>query len=367
MRSFLVLTISLAFALVGFYSRPSLAQDRWQNCTDGPPPASDFPEAAPTCKNKKRLEPWLGTPDVVFTLTGRCVLSFAVCGGKTKCYKSEVRDLKTGFCNDYLNLKERIARRTICCDPKCEKPTPWFDGLSPDPKCKDRQPFQTSDDGKGVVFLKMCGWNVFAHELKDKDVIQAYKAGLLYHVRRTVGSTVCCDSFNAAARPGSSCDPRFDLDCDGTSNATDTTSRGEGYATFPDISTFAIGAGVPARDTDPLPPWFQPGDKGFMPAANLCDCKWELMKGTRTCSPDGKRPHVYQIRWRCPSTGNEKSTRKEAPATEPCGPEAETMRSIFHVPDRQYINGFSYSFLGSLRQDRTRVLQRCATNPASNL
>jgi hypothetical protein len=222
--------------------------------------------------------------------------------------------------------------RTICCDPKCEKPSPWFDGLSPNPKCKDRQSFRTSDDGEGVVFLEMCGWKVFAHDMQTTDslYLAAYKEALLQHVRKRVGSTVCCDSFKASAKPGSSCDPRFDLDCDGTSNATDRFGEHRD-AIYPDISTFAIAPGVSFRDTDPLPPWFQPGDKGFMPDAKLCDCKWELTKGTRTCSPDGKRPHVYQATWRCPTTGNVRPARKEVPATEPCGPEAETT-ALFGPP-----------------------------------
>ena len=345
MRCSLVLTISLALVLPLLYSSPALTQEPYQECAEGLPPASEFPEASESCKNKLTLRPIVLTPDVIFTLTSRCVLSFAVCGGKTKCYKSEEREKKEGACKDYEDLKERVARRTICCDPKCEKPTPWFDGLAPNPKCKDRQPIQATDDGNGVVYLRMCGWPVFAHKLKDPDrlLLQPYKAALLDHVRGRVGSTVCCDSFKTSARPGSSCDPRFDLDCDGVLNTSDRDEQ----ELFPDISTFGIAAGVSFRDTDPLPTWFQPGDKGFMPAANLCDCKWELTKGTRTCSTDGKRPHVYQASWRCPSTGNERFTRKEAPASEPCGPESVTTsffrpRSTCPEPMLQFTSTFRW-------------------------
>jgi hypothetical protein len=352
MRRFLVLTIALALVFAVLHSSAALSQNQEQECNQGLPRVSVFPQAGPTFKKKLKLEPWLGTPSVEFTKTARCVLSFTVCGGKTVCYKSEVREIGQGMCDDFAALKEELAKRSICCDeesPKCEQPTPWFDGLSPNPKCKNRQPPQTSYDGKGTVFLRMCGWNVFAHRPKDLDplLLDAYQAALRDHVRSLVGPTVCCDSFTASAGPGSSCDPRFDLDCDGTLNATDRSEDER----FPDISTFAIAAGVPIKDTDPPPPWFQPGNQGFMPPANLCDCKWELMKGTRTCSTDGKRPHVYQARWRCPSTGNERFTRKEAPPSEPCGPEEATIKSPFIVPDRQHMNGFNYSFLRTLRQD----------------
>ena len=363
MRCFLVLTIALVLVLGGLYPRPALTQVL-QGCTVGLPSLSDFPKATETCKYKLTLAPIPVTPDVIFTRTVQCGMAVTVCGGESKCWKApQPEEKKDGVCKAYYDRVDELANREICCDLKCERDTPWFDGRAPK-KCKDRQAFQTSHDAEGWVFLKVCGQSVFAYKPKDKDVIVPYKQALLDHVRGMVGPTVCCDSFNARG-PGSSCNPSLDLDCDGTSNATDRT--GDGGA-FPDISTFGVAPGVPITDTDPLPPWFQPSDKDFMPDPYLCEqCKWELVKGRRTCSPDGKKNHVYQATWRCPYTGNTKSTRKEAPATEPCGPAPEAIGSFLLFPDRQYANGFRDSFLRSRQQDRTSVLGLCGTEPAGDL
>jgi hypothetical protein len=345
MRRLLVLTITLPLLLFISYTRPALTQELYADCTEGMPRSDDFPEADSTCQRKLKLEPWIGTPDVVFTLTGVCVLKVTVCGGRSLCYKSAIRKQEGNWCADYRAVADRVTTRTICCDPKCAKPTPWFDGLSPDPKCKDRQPPKTSVDKDGWIFLQLCGQNVFAYKSPDPDplLLTAYRYALLDHFKGTVGPTVCCDSFRAAARPGSSCDPRFDLDCDGTLNTTDLTEDDR----FPSLDTFAIADGVSVTNTDPYPAWFRPGDKGFMPAAGLCDCKWEIMKAKRTCSPDGKRPHVYEVRWRCPTTGNERFSREEAAATEACGPEAETTeyfrpRSSCPEPRLQFTSTFRW-------------------------
>jgi hypothetical protein len=235
---------------------------------------------------------------------------------------------------------------------KCEKPTPWLDQSQDErnSKCKDHQSWKIEFDRKGFVFLTMCGSSVFVHYPKARDVLslRSYRYDLGEYVTNRIGNTVCCDSFNASARTGSSCDPRSDLDCDGISNGTDVTEDGR----FPDITTFGVGPGIPIKDTDPPPSCFYP------PNPNECDCKWELMKGTRTPSSQDRRQHVLEGSWRCPSTGKEFTTQRSVYAADRCGPKAETMKSFFLVPDRQYTNGFSYSFSGSLQQDRTRVLQR---------
>lgn len=359
MRCLLVLTMALVVGCI--YAPLSLAQLPLENCANGLPKQSDFPEAAPSCKDRRRLAPIMVTPDVIFALTVRCGISVSVCN-ETFCYKSEEREKKQGVCDRWEEVKEQMSLRTICCDPKCEKPTPWFDGLSPHPKCKDRQQFKASHDKDGFVFLEACGWKVFANNLQTTDPLwlASYEQGLLQYVRARVGSTVCCDSFKAASRTGSSCDPRFDLDCDGTLNTTDHVGEHRD-GTFPDITVFGIASGVPITDTDPLPPWFQPGDKDFMPAANLCDCKWELTRGKRTCSPDGRRPHEYQATWRCPSTGNVKFTRKVAPATESCGPEPEPTGSFLGASDRRYRDDISDSFFGYLRRYQTDVIRPCGS------
>ncbi len=207
----------------------------------------------------------------------------------------------------------------------CEKSAPWFDGASPSPRCKERQSPQIRNDKQGIVFMSICGRDVFRYNTllmgpMDPLLIEAYKAALREHVQNQIGTTVCCDRLREAARAGSSCDPRLDLDCDGEPNSSDFSDSDD--PRFPDFSTFTVAPGTPVGNINPHPPWFRPTDKGFMPDPDLCECKWQVMSAIRTCSPDGRRPHVYQMRWQCPTTRNEKFTRKEAPATSPCGPDA---------------------------------------------
>jgi hypothetical protein len=270
------------------------------------PKPETYPPAGASCKDKRKLEPWLGMPDVG-SGKSRCVLSVTNCQTRTTdVYRSAPRESGTVSldCSDYVSAMEALMSIEICCDPKCEKPAaPWFDRGRPGysgPDCKNRQPIQTTIDTKGFVFLYMCGVAVFVHDAKKEraprweNKIEAYARDLHTHVIKKVGPYVCCDSFNASARPGSSCDPRFDLDCDGTSNGRDLTEDGR----FPEITTFAVGPGIPIKDTVPRLSCFIP------PSPNECDCKWELMQGTRQRSRGlnvGK--YTYEGRWRCPSTG----------------------------------------------------------------
>ncbi|HVF29783.1 MAG TPA: hypothetical protein VNA22_02385 [Pyrinomonadaceae bacterium] len=213
------------------------------------------------------------------------------------------------------------AYAAMCGDTtpqKCEKPTPWFDNsTTPGSGCRDFQA-PTVRVEAGTAYLQMCGSSVFAHQLPSNDtrIIETYKTLLLERVTSAFGSKICCDKFREATAPNSPCDPRFDLDCDGVPNPSDLSADG----LYPDITLSTVATGVPSSNVDPLPPWVMKDYSKFVPPVKLCDCKWELLKGTRTCSPDGVRPHVYQARWRCPSTGNERFTRKEAPAYESCGP-----------------------------------------------
>jgi len=196
----------------------------------------------------------------------------------------------------------------------CEKPTPWFGSSS---ACKDVQgPQITGYDPPRVVTLSICGIEVF-HDIVPKDHLggfDAYKTALSYFVRKRVGSKICCDMLREAARTGIPCDPTNDIDCDGKSNQADfyTTK----FARSPDINNlFGSPEGAPI---DPFPAGLNPDDPGFLPPQDKCDCKWELVKGSLNCSPDGKQKHFYEARWRCPSTGNERFTRKYAAATAPC-------------------------------------------------
>lgn len=201
-------------------------------------------------------------------------------------------------------------------EKKCENPLPWFDNSSTGGKgCKDVQALEIKVEER-VVYLQMCGRAVFAHDEKSTDdvLIEAYVIALKEYMQSRVGDKVCCDRFREASRSDSSCDPRYDLDCDGRLNPSDRTDDG-----FPAIDTVTVAAGVRSGDFVPFPPWVMEDYKNFVPPANKCDCKWELLKSTRTCSPDGRSPHVYQARWRCPSSGNERFTRKQAPASANCG------------------------------------------------
>jgi hypothetical protein len=202
--------------------------------------------------------------------------------------------------------------------PKCEKPTP---GLDPSSRsgCKDLQTPQISLS-HGTATLSICGHPVFhyaASELQDSLFADAYKVALRDVVKTQMGSKVCCVDFLKAVRSGVPCDPRADLDCDGKLNDADfdLTVAPESPKGFPHIDLFTKPEGA---SIDPFPAGLDPDDPNFIPPAQKCDCKWELLKGTLNCSPDGRQPHSYQARWRCPSTGNEVFTRKEAPATTPC-------------------------------------------------
>jgi hypothetical protein len=206
-------------------------------------------------------------------------------------------------------------------EKKCEKPTPWFDGSS---NCKDVQsPDFRVNEYDSLIELSMCGYSVFVH-IVPKDYpggLVGYKTQLENFVRRRVGSRICCDKLREAARTGVPCNPTRDIDCDGKSNQADFytlsyASTTIPSATFPDINRpFTSPEGAPI---DPFPEGLNPDDPDFLPPQDKCDCKWELNKGTLNCSPDGKQNHFYQARWRCPSTGNERFTRKQAPATVPC-------------------------------------------------
>jgi hypothetical protein len=203
----------------------------------------------------------------------------------------------------------------------CEQPVPWQSlSSSSETLCKDIRSPQVSVN-QGVVTLSFCGypvWSYFgqaANGQVDEAFNEVYKASLAKWVKSQVGSRICCDRFQDASRKGQTCNPRVDVDCDGKPNGSDSLWSTEVGALLPDINIFRKAEGALI---DRFPPGLDPDDPNFMPAADKCDCKWELVEGTLTCSPDAKQPHVYQARWRCQSTGNELFTRKEARANAPC-------------------------------------------------
>ncbi|MEP6636092.1 MAG: hypothetical protein ABJB97_05150 [Acidobacteriota bacterium] len=205
-------------------------------------------------------------------------------------------------------------------EPKCEKPTPWFDSSS---NCSDVQSPVIAVN-QGGVNLSICSSLIFRWIPTDKDplLLEAYPPALRDWVQERVGSKICCDKFREAASTGTPCNPRSDIDCDGKTNQTDVVSQSG--AIFPDINNlFSTAQGAPI---DPFPVGLNPDDPNFMPESTArnskgvgeCACKWELIKGDLKCSPDGQQQHVYTATWRCPSTKAEVFTTKYAPATAPC-------------------------------------------------
>ena len=202
-------------------------------------------------------------------------------------------------------------------EKNCEKPNPWFSNSS---NCMDVQNPVVAINA-GAVTLSICGSPVFRWATTDKDplLLESYKYALRDWVKSRVGTKICCDKFREAARSGVPCYPAADVDCDGKPNQTDLYNEvgTEGVTTvLPDINNLfskAEGASV-----DPFPLGLDPDDPNFLPPQDKCGCKWELVKGSLHCSPDGKQRHFYEARWKCPSTGNERYTRKYAAATSPC-------------------------------------------------
>jgi hypothetical protein len=187
----------------------------------------------------------------------------------------------------------------------CEKPPPPW--LGPPPSdCKDvRKPevdvVQTNQGTEVTVTL--CGYTRFLTP-PDPRTAKDFAANLASQIKSRIGSRICCEKFRDAVDTGIPCHPRMDLDCDGRPEDS-----------LLEIKLFQQSANA---DVDPFPPGLDPDDTKFFPPREKCDCKWELVKGTLNCSPDGKQPHFYQARWKCASSGNEIFTRKEAPATAPC-------------------------------------------------
>lgn len=235
---------------------------------------------------------------------------------KTSCATLTKSSKSTAACPLFKTLVQYCEGK-FPPDKKCDKPTPWFG--TPPSGCKDVQAPKISLVPRGVS-LQICGLTVFSSSdnpnytvsMSDSD----YAAALRKLVQARIGSKLCCDKFWEANRSTTGCLPAVDLDCDGIPNKTDTVSLNPSTPDlFPDLNIFGRPEGAPI---DPFPEGLDPDDPNFLPPADKCDCKWELMKGTLTCSPDGKQNHIYQARWKCPSTGNERFTRKEAPATAPC-------------------------------------------------
>ncbi|MFN6964296.1 MAG: hypothetical protein ACK4S4_11090 [Pyrinomonadaceae bacterium] len=206
---------------------------------------------------------------------------------------------------------------------RCDEPSlPWFDRGA---ACSDVQAPLVATQGD-LVRVSVCGYSVFTGKNPipgDKLALGAYLTIIRSEVQAQIGSKVCCDSIRTAARTGTPCDPSRDIDCDGIPNDTDVTRNPEGTYSMPRIDIYTLPKDGPV---DRFPPGLDPDDPDFLPNTTArdakgvgpCACKWQLVKGTLACSPDGRADHVYTAAWRCPSNGKEVFTTKRAKATQPC-------------------------------------------------
>lgn len=229
---------------------------------------------------------------------------------KTFCRQLKARS-KGGSLDGCLILKHACETGEDPLPEKCNPPrTPWFDPMA---NCTDAQQWEIKQTG-GTVTVSMCGQVFFKNPTVGTDPIYtpAYIGALRDVLRWTIGDKVCCGAFREAMRTRVPCDPRKDLDCDGNPNATDLSGE------FPDIDIFS-NPGAPA--VDPFPQGLNVRD--IYPTAAACkDCQWTLVKGELKCNVaiEGGTGHVYQAKWKCPSTGVEVDTHKSVAGTAPCRP-----------------------------------------------
>ena len=204
-------------------------------------------------------------------------------------------------------------------EPKCEPaPTennnpPW---LGNDSSCADRQRAtiswsqrRMSNPNLDVSFtVAICG-----------EVIRYMVPGGGYPENfpdaRYVGARsfdVCCESWRNAARTGSPCDARADLDCDGEPNEKDQMPDYAFRDRRPDDFVSGPIANLPFWEK--LYPYINDG--------STCECKWELVRVDYTCkhapnmessNPTGGRvwdaTYKYQATWKCPKGGKTSVTR----------------------------------------------------------
>lgn len=268
--------------------------------TDEFPKPETYPQAGENCKEKRKLEPWVGTPGVG-PGKSRCVLSVYNCQtDKVDVYRSGARDSGTVSldCSDYDLAVEALARIEICCDKdssdeKCEPPSPWFDTSS---GCMESKSPQIVLSGSTAT-VYMCGHAIFSNA-KFRDTIlgddEQYRGLLLRFLRARGLAKICCDKFKEAVRTGKPCNPRVDIDCDGKPNQSDVMSGG----VYP-----AIDGRFTEPFADPISFPYEMTVDAIIPPEQCKGCKWEFIKGDLKCNPDRTKSHSYEATWRCPTTG----------------------------------------------------------------
>lgn len=292
-----------------------------------------------------------------FPDSNRKIACGCYCGGPTPGYFVFIENNCAGIlaadaCGDYVSSLPPETRKQICAnfkakgkpsascplakaladscgeqppDENCDKPAPWFD-TSSSSGCKDVQDTRiTIDQRTATATVSMCGYTVLkqASDSFGAKTDPLFRDAYTTAFKQGIPKKVCCDKFREAARTGTPCDPRTDLDCDGTPNQTDL-NKGSSFPTI-DIFTRAKDANI-----DPFPFSFNFYDPDFLPNSTArdskgvgdCPCKWELIKGELKCNfatdDAGKKQHVYIATWRCPTTKAEVFTTKYAPSSAPC-------------------------------------------------
>lgn len=310
----ILLTLVLAIQVVGdLGSKPSSGQQRFPETNRKPACgcyvcglllAVNFPNRANDC--------------VGILATDACPQEIAKLPAETRkafCKEIKARS-KNGSLDECLILRHACETGEDPLPDKCEPPrSPW---LGPSPDCKDVQTWQIEQRGS-TVSVSMCGQIVFTNPNvgTDPTFSYAYKAALRDQLRQTIGEKICCDKFRQAMRTGTPCDPRKDVDCDGKPNSEDDSgSYPNDPSAFPTIEIITTAEGAPV-DTFPTGLSL---DEIYPDVESCKDCQWQLMKGELKCNvntQEGKQ-HVYQAKWKCPSTGIEVDTFKYAPATAAC-------------------------------------------------
>jgi hypothetical protein len=308
----ILLTLVLAIFIVGeLGTRPSSGQQQETNRKPacgcyvcGLLLAVNFPNKAPDCVGILATD---ACPEEIAKMPAETRKAFC------KEIKARSKDQSLDGC---LILRHGCETGEDPLPDKCEPPrSPW---LGPSSDCKDVQTWQIEQRGPAVS-VSMCGQIIFTNPRVGTDPMfsDAYKGALKLNLQQTIGDKVCCDKFREAARTGMPCDPRKDVDCDGKPNSSDDDRRYEDSDTyFPTIEIITRTDGAPIAT-------FPTGlslDEIYPDVETCKDCQWKLMKGELKCNvntPEGKQ-HVYQAKWKCPSTGIEVDTFKYAPATAPC-------------------------------------------------
>lgn len=281
-------------------------------------------------------------------------------------------------CRDYLNNASEDERSRVCaqmkngkafskaeclrdysgicpdakpehCDDKNNENMPWFDPTNPG--CIDKQEtkmvatWSSVNGGTCTITLTACNSVVLT---KVIDVVDR-KNGQVIPADRPVNNTreedaaagfspikrsectpaiyrafevdaphiVCCDLWNEAVAAGSGCNPEKDADCDGLPNEQSPIVRSTPYLS-PEYPESFYGPRVDAPNIDPRPAGL--GWDEMMPNEACKFCKWFIVSGKLTCSPDKKKDHQYKVTWLCPLSGVTRVVTKTAPPTARCTP-----------------------------------------------